>query len=143
MAFVFLSKISLMLYLILSVICSVSVGVIFKIARNKETNAKQIVLFNYVFALVLCLLVFSPDVTALNNEIPIFLYLGLGILLPVVFMFLIASIKNIGIVKNRCGSKIVFVCVYFGSLVAFRGTVCVGKTYRNRNWFCGFILCFE
>jgi len=150
MAFVFLSKISLMLYLILSVICSVSVGVIFKIARNKETNAKQIVLFNYVFALVLCLLVFSPEVTALNNEIPIFLYLGLGILLPVVFMFLIVSIKNIGIVKTDAAQRLsLFVSILaawllfgeqfvlvklIGIGIGFAALFCVlNKTSENQN----------
>ncbi|HTG65704.1 MAG TPA: EamA family transporter [Flavobacterium sp.] len=95
-----------MLYLILSVICSVAVGVIFKIARKWSANAKQIVLFNYIFALVLCYLVFVPDVKTITAEAPFSLYLSLGILLPVVFLFLIASIENIGIVKTDAAQRL-------------------------------------
>lgn len=95
-----------MLYLLLSIICSVTVGVIFKIARKTSANAKQIVLFNYVFALLLCYVVFSPDVPTISSEVPFGLYLSLGILLPVVFLFLIASIKNIGIVKTDAAQRL-------------------------------------
>ncbi|WP_317040842.1 EamA family transporter [Flavobacterium commune] len=95
-----------MLYLLLSIICSVTVGVIFKIARKTSANAKQIVLFNYVFALLLCYIIFSPDVQTISSEAPFGLYLSLGILLPVVFLFLIASIKNIGIVKTDAAQRL-------------------------------------
>lgn len=95
-----------MLYLLLSIICSVAVGVIFKIARKGSVNAKQIVLFNYVFALLLCFVIFSPDPQIITAEAPFLLYVSLGILLPVVFLFLIASIKNIGIVKTDAAQRL-------------------------------------
>ncbi|GGA71901.1 hypothetical protein GCM10008015_10740 [Flavobacterium palustre] len=95
-----------MLSLILSVICSVAVGVIFKIARKTTANAKQIVLFNYFFALLLCYVIFSPDVQTITAGAPVLLYVSLGILLPVVFLFLIASIKNIGIVKTDAAQRL-------------------------------------
>lgn len=107
-----------MLYLFLSVICSVSVGVVFKIAKSRSTNAKQIVLFNYVFALLLCYTVFSPEVEKINTEAPLFLYISLGVLLPVVFMFLITSIKNIGIVKTDVAQRLsLFVSILAAWLV--------------------------
>ncbi|MFL9829653.1 DMT family transporter [Flavobacterium sp. ST-87] len=95
-----------MLYLLLSVICSVSVGVIFKIARQSSVNPKQIVLFNYLFAFLLCYVVFSPDMIIITTETPFVLYGSLGILLPLVFLFLIASIKNIGIVKTDAAQRL-------------------------------------
>lgn len=95
-----------MLSLILSVICSVAVGVIFKIARKTTANAKQIVLFNYFFALLLCYVIFSSDVQTITAGAPVLLYVSLGILLPVVFLFLIASIKNIGIVKTDAAQRL-------------------------------------
>lgn len=116
-----------MLYLILSIICSVSVGVIFKIARKKETNAKQIVLFNYLFAIVLCYLVFSPDLATVNHEIPILLYGSLGILLPVVFMFLIASIKNIGIVKTDAAQRLSLFVSILAAWLLFREQFSLAK----------------
>lgn len=116
-----------MLYLILSIICSVSVGVIFKIARKKETNAKQIVLFNYLFAIVLCYLVFSPDLATVNHEIPILLYGSLGVLLPVVFMFLIASIKNIGIVKTDAAQRLSLFVSILAAWLLFREQFSLAK----------------
>ncbi|MES2239357.1 MAG: EamA/RhaT family transporter [Bacteroidota bacterium] len=95
-----------MLYLLLSIVCSVAVGVIFKIARKWSANAKQIVLFNYFFALLLCYFVFSPNVQSITTEAPFSLYVSLGILLPVVFLFLITSIKNIGIVKTDAAQRL-------------------------------------
>lgn len=95
-----------MLYLLLSIFCSVTVGVLFKAARKWTTNAKQIVLFNYLFALLLCFIVFSPNVQVISVEVPIALYISLGVLLPLVFLVLIASIKNIGIVKTDAAQRL-------------------------------------
>ncbi|KVV16111.1 DMT family transporter [Flavobacterium sp. TAB 87] len=95
-----------MLYLILSIICSVSVGIIFKISRKYENNNFQIVLFNYFFAMLFCLFAFEPTLRAIDENAPFVVYGSLGILLPVVFMFLIASIKNIGIVKTDAAQRL-------------------------------------
>ena len=95
-----------MLYLILSIICSVSVGVIFKISRRYEINNLQIVGLNYFFALLFCILFFNPNLSAVDNSAPFLVYGSLGILLPVVFLFLIASISNIGIVKTDAAQRL-------------------------------------
>lgn len=121
-----------MLYLILSVICSVAVGVIFKIARKLTTNAKQIVLFNYFFALLLCYSVFAPALGKITKEIPFLLYGSLGILLPLVFLFLIASIKNIGIVKTDAAQRLsLFVSLLaawllFGEVFTMKKLIAIG-----------------
>jgi len=129
-----------MLYLLLSVICSVAVGIIFKIARKWSTNAKQIVLFNYLFALLLCYAVFSPDVTAITAEAPFLLYGGLGILLPVVFLFLITSIKSIGIVKTDAAQRLsLFVSILAAWLLfkeVFSITKLIGITIGFLSLFC-------
>lgn len=139
-AFVCVKNKLVMLYLLLSVICSVAVGVIFKIARKWSTNAKQIVLFNYLFALLLCYAVFSPDVTAITAEAPFLLYGGLGILLPVVFLFLITSIKNIGIVKTDAAQRLsLFVSILAAWLLfkeVFSITKLIGITIGFLSLFC-------
>lgn len=128
MAFVFCAfKVSFMLYLLLSIICSVSVGVIFKIARKWSVNSKQIVLFNYLFALLLCYAVFSPDITTITVEAPFLLYGGLGILLPVVFMFLITSIKNIGIVKTDAAQRLSLFVSILAAWLLFKEVFSVAK----------------
>lgn len=95
-----------MLFLILSIICSVSVGVIFKVARNYSINIPQIVAANYVFALVLCYFFFSPDLFAVGADAPWGIYISLGVLLPSIFLFLVASIKNVGIVKTDAAQRL-------------------------------------
>ena len=95
-----------MLFLILCIICSVSVGVIFKIARNYSINIPQIVAVNYFFALGLCYFFFSPDLTAVGIESPWGIYSSLGVLLPAIFLFLVASIKNVGIVKTDAAQRL-------------------------------------
>ncbi|PWA06295.1 DMT family transporter [Flavobacterium laiguense] len=95
-----------MLFLILSIICSVTVGVIFKFTRVYSLSTIQIVAANYAAALVLCYLFFSPDLGALDVTSPWGIYTALGVFLPSVFLFLVASIKYMGIVKTDAAQRL-------------------------------------
>ena len=95
-----------MLFLILSIICSVTVGVIFKVSRKYNVNNSQIVTANYLFALILCYFFFSPNLNAVGKESPWILYTIIGLLLPSVFLFLAASIKHMGIVKTDAAQRL-------------------------------------
>ena len=95
-----------MVFLILSIICSVSVGAIFKLARRYSINNSQIVAANYIFALVLCYFFFSPNLADVGIEAPWKIYLSLGILLPTIFLFLALSIKEVGIVKTDVAQRL-------------------------------------
>jgi drug/metabolite transporter (DMT)-like permease len=95
-----------MLFLIFSILCSVTVGVIFKISRKYTVSTMQIVAWNYVFALLLCYFSFSPDLKTLDVTAPWSIYISLGILLPSVFLFLAASIKHMGIVKTDAAQRL-------------------------------------
>lgn len=95
-----------MLFLILSILCSVTVGVIFKLSRSYNISVIQIVSWNYLFAIALCFLVFSPDLKAINHTAPWSIYITLGILLPSIFIFLAASIKHMGIVKTDAAQRL-------------------------------------
>ena len=95
-----------MLFLILSILSSVIVGVIFKISRKYSINTTQIVAWNYVFALLLCFFIFSPDINTIDATAPWSIYIPLGILLPSIFLFLAASIKHMGIVKTDAAQRL-------------------------------------
>lgn len=95
-----------MLFLILSIICSVTVGAIFKVTRSYSININQIVASNYIFALVFCYFFFSPDFTTVGVGAPWGIYISLGVLLPSIFLFLAASIKNVGIVKTDAAQRL-------------------------------------
>ncbi|HEY4618756.1 MAG TPA: EamA/RhaT family transporter [Flavobacterium sp.] len=95
-----------MFFLILSILFSVTVGVIFKVGRKYALNTTQIVAWNYVFALLLCYFFFSPDLSVIDTSAPWSIYIPLGILLPTVFLFLAASIKHMGIVKTDAAQRL-------------------------------------
>ncbi|MRX69354.1 EamA-like transporter family protein [Flavobacterium resistens] len=95
-----------MLFLVLSILCSVTVGVIFKITRKYNTNAIQIITFNYVTALLLCYFTFSPNIIEVHADAPWNIYAAVGVLLPIVFLFLFFSIKHMGIVKTDAAQRL-------------------------------------
>ena len=95
-----------MLFLILSIICSVTVGVLFKVSRRYAVSPIQIIAWNYVFALFFCYFSFSPDLTTLGTSSPWGIYIPIGILLPSIFIFLAASIKQVGIVKTDAAQRL-------------------------------------
>ncbi|MFV5690267.1 EamA/RhaT family transporter [Flavobacterium sp. ZT3R25] len=95
-----------MLFLILSIICSVTVGVLFKFSRKYNVSNTQIVASNYIFALILCYLFFSPDLNAIGTSAPWGIYITIGVLLPSIFLFLAASIKHMGIVKTDAAQRL-------------------------------------
>lgn len=128
-----------MLYLLLSIVCSVSVGVIFKISRKYAINTLQIVSFNYFFALLFCGLVFQPDLSQITSSAPFLVYGSLGILLPVVFLFLIASIKNIGIVKTDAAQRLSLFIPILAAWLIFGESFTV---FKISGIFLGFLALF-
>jgi drug/metabolite transporter (DMT)-like permease len=95
-----------MLFLILSIICSVTVGVLFKSSRGIVSSNTQIIASNYIAALFFCYIYFSPNLRVLNTNSPWNLYTSIGILLPLLFLFLAASIKHMGIVKTDAAQRL-------------------------------------
>lgn len=100
------SKFNPMLFLVLSILCSVIVGVIFKITRKYNGNPTQIVAFNYAVALALCYFSYSPNLAEVDGNAPWSLYIAIGVLLPFVFLSLVASIKHMGIVKTDAAQRL-------------------------------------
>lgn len=109
-----------MLFLILSIICSVTVGVLFKTARGYTSSNTQIIASNYVFALALCYLSFSPDIKAVGKDAPWGIYAAIGILLPSIFLFLAASIKHMGIVKTDAAQRLSLFIPILAAWLLFR-----------------------
>ncbi len=100
------SKFNPMLFLVLSILCSVTVGVIFKITRKYNANPIQIIAFNYIMAISLCYFTFSPDLNVVHADVPWNIYAAVGVLLPIVFLFLFTSIKHMGIAKTDAAQRL-------------------------------------
>lgn len=95
-----------MFYIVLSIICSVSVGALLKFSKRYSFDIIQVIAVNYILALGLCYITFQPDVSVVNSSSPWKIYIGLAILLPSVFLLLASSIKHIGIVKTDIAQRL-------------------------------------
>ena len=95
-----------MWFVILSVICSVTVGIFLKIAKRFQLNIFQIITFNYFSALLLTYFTYQPELTLKGKTIPYSLFMGLAILLPIVFLIQAKSIKEVGIVKTDIAQRL-------------------------------------
>ena len=95
-----------MVYLVFSIICSVTVGVLFKLARRYQINLAQAITWNYLFAIVLNLMCFRPDFSSLTtvNISPI--YWALGMLMPCIFIFLGLSVRNAGLARTDIAQRL-------------------------------------
>lgn len=95
-----------MLYIALSILCSVTVAILLKLAKRYEISIIQAVTYNYLTALTLCFLFFKPDVSVITATAPWPIYISLAVLLPTIFLFLAASVKNLGIVKTDIAQRL-------------------------------------
>lgn len=95
-----------MLLLLLSIFCSVSVGIIFKTVKRYGISLPQVVMWNYIFALLFCYLFFNPDISTVDAAAPWQIYIPLMVLLPTIFLFLASSISRMGIVKTDAAQRL-------------------------------------
>ena len=59
-----------MWFVILSVICSVTVGIFLKVAKRFQLNIFQIITFNHFSALLITYLTYQPELTFQEKTIP-------------------------------------------------------------------------
>lgn len=95
-----------MVYLVLSIICSVTVGVLFKLARRYQISLAQAITWNYLFAIVLSLMCFKPDFATINTNNISPIYWTLGILMPCIFIFLGLSVRNAGLARTDIAQRL-------------------------------------
>ncbi|WEK21479.1 MAG: DMT family transporter [Candidatus Pedobacter colombiensis] len=95
-----------MIFLLFSICCSVTVAVLLKLAKRYKINITQAVTWNYLFAIVLSLIFYKPSLTDLVSAPIDSIYIALGVLLPVVFLFLAGSVRSIGIVKTDIAQRL-------------------------------------
>ncbi|HEX3385244.1 MAG TPA: EamA/RhaT family transporter, partial [Mucilaginibacter sp.] len=86
-----------MFYIFLAICFSVAVSVLLKLAKRYQIDVYQAITWNYSAAILLTWVIFRPHLTNLRDA-PIVTYALLGILLPVLFLIIAASIKITGIV---------------------------------------------
>jgi len=94
-----------MLYVFLSVCFSVTVSVLFKLAKRYHIDVYQAVTWNYFVAIILTWIFLKPQLQHISQA-PFLVYSLLGILLPVLFLVLAASISVTGIVRTDVAQRL-------------------------------------
>lgn len=96
-----------MLYVLFSVVCSVTVSVILKLARRYTVDTHQIIVWNYPVAVGCTWLFLRPQWTPnLLHVAPLSQYIALAVLLPGIFFALSASIRYAGIVRTEVAQRL-------------------------------------
>lgn len=95
-----------MIYLILSIFCSVTVGVLLKLAKRYQINIPQVVTWNYLFAIGLSAFFFRPAVEHLNLSSLRTIHVLLGVLLPTIFIFLALSVQKTGLARTDIAQRL-------------------------------------
>ncbi|MDR2275638.1 MAG: DMT family transporter [Sphingobacterium sp.] len=96
-----------MFFVLISVICSVTVAVLLKLARQYGVETKQVIVWNYPMAVVLTYFMLKPEIKETSWEnLPIPLYVTLAILLPGMFVFIALSIRYSGLVKTEVAQRL-------------------------------------
>lgn len=109
-----------MIYLLLSILCSVSVGVLLKISKNKGTNIFQMVSVNYLVALVLCYYLFPIDFSNIPTDLPWLILIPLSLLLPTIFVILFHSVNHVGIIKTDIAQRLSLVIPILAAILIFQ-----------------------
>lgn len=94
-----------MLYVLLSICCSVLVSIMLKLAKRYHIDVYQAITWNYSIAIVLTWLFLKPQLQNLDGA-PFNLFVLLGLLLPVLFVILAASVRSAGIVRTDAAQRL-------------------------------------
>lgn len=101
-----------MLSLCLAILCSVSVGVLIKVARQRGIEIAQSIAVNYLVAIGLCFLLLKPDfkgqtlVEIVQTNPSAYLFFALGILLPSVFLIQAKALEFAGIIRTDAAQRL-------------------------------------
>src|ERR1700733_12827218 len=94
-----------MLYIFLSICCSVIVSILLKLAKRYHIDVLQAITWNYSVAILLTWIIFKPQLHSQQVDHG-YTYLAVGLLLPVLFLIIAASIRITGIVRTDVAQRL-------------------------------------
>jgi len=119
-----------MIYVLLSVACSVLVSVLLKLARRFDVDVGQAIAWNYVVAGALTALLLQPALGSLREPgAPWLALAGLGILLPTIFLALAASVRHAGIVRSDAAQRLSLLLSLLAAFVLFGEQLTAFKSF--------------
>lgn len=95
-----------MLYLVLSILGSVFVGVYLKIVKKQNVSIVQMVCVNYIITTLCAYFFFDVDLNTIPQNLPLITIGSLAILLPSIFFAQFFSIQTAGIIKTDIAQRL-------------------------------------
>lgn len=96
-----------MAFVLLSVVCSVLVSALLKLAPRQRIDLAQAVTWNYLAAALLCVALLQPPLASLRSaQTPWVALLGLAVLLPALFLVLGRAVALAGIVRTDAAQRL-------------------------------------
>ncbi|MGN6531130.1 MAG: EamA family transporter [Ginsengibacter sp.] len=127
-----------MINLIISILCSVSVGVLFKYIKAKTSVNILLITINYLCAIVATYVCFRPEI-GISQVVYNTYSISLCVLLPLVFILLSLSIRHSGIIKTDIAQRISLVIPVVCSYWIFNEAI---PAFRWVGIITGFIALF-
>lgn len=93
------------MFILLGVICSITVSVMLKLAKRYQIDVYQAIVWNYSAAILLCWALLRPKFGHLKAA-PVGIYIALGFLLPAIFIVLSSSIRLSGIIRTEVAQRL-------------------------------------
>lgn len=112
-----------MIYLLCSILGSVSVGVFFKYIKRFPINIFEIIIVNYVITSLLSFFIFEVDFTQISAQMPLGIITALGILLPAIFVVQFYSIKQAGLIKTDIAQRLSLLIPILAAIFIFHETL--------------------
>ena len=124
-----------MIYIFLSICCSVFVSVLLKLAKRYEIDTRQAIMWNYPTAAILTWLIFDPSWPPLNKNL-FSIYISLGLLLPSLFLVLALSVRYTGIVRTDVAQRLSLFSPVLAAFILFGE---IGSTIKIVGLIIAFI----
>lgn len=117
-----------MYYLIFSIICSVLVSVLLKIAKKHSIDIRQAVAVNYPVAAISVFLLFQPNIKNFSVfSSAWYILLPLAFLLPTVFIVMGECVKRAGIAKSDAAQRLSLFLPILAAFLLFDETLYAQK----------------
>lgn len=117
-----------MIYIVISVLCSVAVATLLKFARSRGMDVYTMIAWNYPSTVVLTYLLFRPNLSALGQEVlPWQLYVPTAVLLPSLFVILSCSLKYAGLVRTEVSQRMSLLISLTAAFFLFHEQFGVGR----------------
>lgn len=118
----------IMTYLFISILASVAVSVLLKVARNRHIAIDQAVAVNYLVAIALTFILFTPKFNAGSVYFAHWrLFVALGLLLPGVFLIMGQAVRTVGIIRADAAQRLSLLIAIIAAFTLFGDTLNVVK----------------